>query len=375
MLTLTLLVPGDPQIETIWRALEQTARPCFFLSWGWMETWLACLDADERPSLAVVRDPAPVAAFFLAHRRERRHVAFPSRAVYVNTSGIPARDELCVEHNAILRAAESKLTFAEILELLDREDGGRWDELFMPGVDRDELAQFGPVGSRYRMKIDREAPAPYVDLAKVRDTEGGYLSLLSSSTRGQLRRARRKVSPLEIEIARDERHAMDIYNELVRLHGQRWHQRGEQGAFADPWFDQFHRRLIAHRLPHGEIQLVRVRSGAATIGCLYNFVYRGRVLFYQSGLERFADPHIKPGYLCHAAAIEHGAAAGLDVYDLLAGDARYKHSLATDETRLLWVHIQRHLTRFRIEDRLRDLKHAFDHWRQRKPTSAVPSRA
>ena len=85
----------------------------------------------------------------------------------------------------------------------------------------------------------------------------------------------------------------------------------------------------------------------------------GRVLFYQSGFAAFDDPRIKPGYVCHAAAIEHAAAAGHAIYDFLGGDGRYKQSLATDETQLAWVRVQRPRLRFAIEDRLRRAAHAW----------------
>jgi CelD/BcsL family acetyltransferase involved in cellulose biosynthesis len=182
--------------------------------------------------------------------------------------------------------------------------------------------------------------------------------------RAQLRRAQRGFGELSLDVAADEREAADIYGELVRLHGLRWRARGQPGAFADPWFDRFHRRLIAERFRHGEIQLLRLRAGATTLGCLYNLVAGGRVLFYQSGLESFADPHLKPGYLCHAAAIRHNAAAGHAVYDLLAGASRYKQSLATDEVELVWARIQRPLCRFAIEERVRVWKRAVTGVRQ-----------
>jgi CelD/BcsL family acetyltransferase involved in cellulose biosynthesis len=114
-----------------------------------------------------------------------------------------------------------------------------------------------------------------------------------------------------------------------------------RGVFADSWFERFHRRLILSRLSRGEIQLIRVRGGGETIGCLYNFVHQGRVMFYQCGLASYDDAELKPGYVCHAAAIEHNALAGHATYDLLGGHAAYKENLATGANRLLWLRVQR----------------------------------
>lgn len=346
---LHLIDPHAREVERIWRELAAQEPPPVFLGWGWIENWLACLPRGVAPPLAVVDDGgAPIAAAFLG--RTTRRLAI--RVLHLNTTGITRYDELCLEHNAILRARGARLTLADWVELLP----GRWDELAMGALDRDRFPGDGlddPIlGARVR--IDRTVAAPYVDLAAVRAARGGYLDLVHNGTRAQLRRARRELGALEVEVAGDVGRALAIYDDLVRLHGARWHERGEPGAFADPWFDVFHRRLIATRFVHGELQLIRVCARGATIGCLYNLIDgAGRVAFYQSGFARFADPHVKPGYVCHAEAIAHAAAAGHAVYDLLGGDARYKHSLATGERELVWARVQRPRARFAVEDALR----------------------
>jgi len=385
---LQILDPHATDVEPLWRDLERTARPAYFLTWGWIENWLAMLPRDEAPALAVIREGGEATgAFFLGRRRLRRHYVLPSRAAFVNATGVASRDELCIEHNgvlvrpglwiappqrsalprapakpglsiappqrsALLRApAKPGLSLASLIELLPAD----WDELFLPGVDRDVFRDLA-VPRGYRVRVARTVPSPYVDLSRVR-AAGDYLALVSANTRAQLRRARRRAGACELDVAASVGDALAIYDELVALHGARWREQGEPGAFADPWIDRFHRRLIERRFPHGEIQLLRLRSGSATLGCLYNLVSSGRVLFYQSGIAPSADPAIKPGLLCHAAAIEHCAGAGHEIYDLLGGTARYKAQLATGATELAWLCVQRARLRFAIEDRVRGWKH------------------
>jgi CelD/BcsL family acetyltransferase involved in cellulose biosynthesis len=351
-LQLELVDPYDPRVEAIWRTLEDQARPTYFLMWGWVENWLACLPRHEAPQLAVItHDGAPVAACFLGKRRLRRHGFVPSRALYVNTTGLPDYDELCIEHNGLVVRPDHGLSLASLVQLIP----GDWDELFLPAVDGDAFAALAgaPLPDGMRVRIDREVANYHIDLERVRQSKDGYVALLGSSTRAQMRKAMRAAGDVTFEVAADDRAAQDIYDELVALHQRSWRMRGHPGAFADPWFDRFHRRLIAKRFRHGEIQLVRLRAGELTIGCLYNFIADGRVLFYQCGFGSPADRHIRPGYLCHAHAIEHCAREGLAIYDLLGGDARYKSSLATDETRLVWGRVQRRRLQFQLEDRAR----------------------
>jgi len=347
---LQLVAPNTARAEVIWRDLERTAQPSYFLTWGWIDNWLAMLPRDKLPMLAVIRHAGEITgAFFLGRRKLLRHGVVPSRAVFINATGVPRYDELCIEHNSLLG---NRCSLAQLVELLPDD----WDELFLPGVDRATFHNLD-VPHGYRVRAQHEVPSPSVDLARVRAT-GDYLGLLSANTRAQIRRARKRLGACELEVAGSRGDALAIYDELVALHGTSWRARGEPGAFADPWFEQFHRRLIEQRFAHGEIQLLRLRSGSATIGCLYNLVAGGRVLFYQSGLARCSDPIAKPGLLCHAAAITHCAEAGHAVYDLLGGSARYKASLATDATQLMWLRVQRERLRFAIEERVSDWKHA-----------------
>jgi CelD/BcsL family acetyltransferase involved in cellulose biosynthesis len=347
---LELVDPYDVRAETIWRDLERTSRPAYFLTWGWIENWLAMLPRGEVPALAVIRDGDEIAgAFFLGRRMLLRHHVLPSRAVFVNATGVARHDELWIEHNQILGRG---CTLGRLIDLLPDD----WDELFLPGADRDALGALDVPGG-CRVRIVRETPSPFVDLARVRQA-GDYLAVVSANTRSQIRRARRRVGACELEVAASVAEALACYGELVALHTECWRARGEPGVFADPWFERFHRRLIERRFAHGEIQLVRLRAGARTIGCLYNLVANGRVLFYQSGLAAFDDPVVKPGHLCHAAAIARCADEGHAVYDFLGGRDRYKASLATGATELVWLCVQRDRLRFAIEDRMRDLKHA-----------------
>jgi len=347
----------SPRAGELWRALERRARPPYFLSFAFVESWLGALPERLRPPLfALSRDGELAALFFLGARRVVRHRVLPSRARYLNITGDERFDELTLEHNALLSEPGTPIGLSEWLELLP----GTWDELFLPALASDGFPgrALGEPIADGRVLIERQVDSPYVDLARVRAEEGGYLSLLGANTRAQIRRAERGYGELALEVAGSTGQAADIFAELVELHERHWRGREQPGAFSDPWILQFHRQLIEQRLPHGEIQLIRVRSKLATIGCLYNFVWQGRVLFYQSGFASFEDPRLKPGYVCHALAVEHNALLGHSLYDFLGGDARYKQNLGTGKTSLLWARVQRPLVRFTLERRLRDIRSA-----------------
>ena len=351
---LELVDPYSTDAERTWRDLEIASKPTYFLTWAWVSNWLACLPRAHAPMLAVVvAAGAPLAAFFLAKRTMLRNHVMPSRSLFFNTTGVERIDQVWIEYNGLVGR---DLPIGELFPLLP----GRWDELYLPALHEKAFCDLTTAHDT-RVVIDRRVPAYYVDLAKARAKD--YVSVLSGQTRSQVRRAQREAGKVTVEFAHDAASALDIYCELIALHGAQWRARGQPGAFADPWFDRFHRRLIGGRFAHGEIQLVRVRNEHGSIGCLYNFVHRGRVLQYQSGVASFENEKLKPGFICHAAAIEHAAATGLDVYDFLGGDHRYKKQLSTDFTTLLWARVRQRRLRFLIEDRVR-------RWRDSRKVSA-----
>jgi len=343
---LELVDPYSSRAAAIWTDLD---APSFFTSWGWIGTWLACLPSDRRVQLLVVRERGGiVGAGCLGEHRTLRRGVVPIRSLNLNSTGVQRFDELVIEYNGLTGAEPPLLA---LLDQLSAMTG--WDELALPGVREDSFGGIAALEGRYRLAIERRSPVYFVDLEAVRAK--GYLPLLSSNTRTQVKRAQKTAGSITLEVAQDAGHAIEIYEELRALHTAGWRERGQPGAFTDPWIDRFHRRLIATRFHAGEIQLLRVRSGAVTHGCLYNFVWRGRVLQYQTGFRPSTDSRDKPGYVCHTAAIEHCAATGVGIYDFLAGDHRYKDSLSTGNAQLVWCKVQRPRWRFALEDRLVDL--------------------
>jgi CelD/BcsL family acetyltransferase involved in cellulose biosynthesis len=351
------------RIRDAWCDLESRSSPSYFLSWGWVETWLDALPPSAALTLHVARRAgAPIAAFFLGACTRWRHRVLPSRTVHLNQTGHNAFDEICIEYNGILSSGEP----LSITELVTRLGGG-WDEMYLAALDaygalatglaaEGALAR-GGIADRLHLRIDGRVESPLVDLDKVR-AAGDYLKVIGSNTRSQIRKTQKLYSargPVVLEVASSPAQARAFFDELVALHRRAWADRGQAGAFL-PFVHAFHQRLIDRRFETGEIQLLRVRAGDTTIGCLYNLVWQGAVLFYQSGLVYETDGKLKPGLLCHALAIEHAAAAGHRRYDFLGGDSRYKQSLATDARPLIWVRIQQPRLRFALEDAARAVR-------------------
>jgi CelD/BcsL family acetyltransferase involved in cellulose biosynthesis len=352
-------LPDIAELAGEWRLLEQRAEPSFFLSWGWIGCWLRHLPPSVEPLL--MRAGAggrTVALGIVVPRTDWRHGVIRSRGLHLHETGQPDLDRLAIEYNGLLldrQAGEIEgRCFAELLRVT------RADELHLSGVGRQRLAAIEQLGLRWRLR-DRE-PVPVIDLDRLREAGGGFERMLGASTRRQLRRSRRwyeAQGTLRIAAATNVAEALATLDELKDLHQRLWRARGRPGAFASGFFEGFHRDLVAGRFAAGEIQLLRIAAGAATIGCLYNFVHAGRVYYYQSGFAYTDRPAIKPGLVCHALAVQWNIERGAATYDLLAGASRFKRSIANDCGELLWLSVQKDRLRFRIENAARQLKSAF----------------
>jgi CelD/BcsL family acetyltransferase involved in cellulose biosynthesis len=320
-------VPDFRVLETRWRALEATATPSFFQSWS----WIGCLAAERFPKprlLAAQIDGRDVALALFNQGRSRLSPV----TLWLGESGIADFDALYVEHNGVLAADGHDNLLSKCLAATLRHAS----RIVLSGVDDAQLQAARATGAVARLV--KSQPAPFVDFSKL---AGPWLAGLSANARYQLRRSVKRYAArgtLALHRATTLPDAMAVLDDLARLHQTTWTARGRPGAFANPTFRRFHEALIETALPRGEIDLLRITAGKALVGCLYNFRHRGHVLAYQSGFDhQGAGDHEKPGLTCHHLAIEAAQADGMTRYDFLAGDDRYKTSLASDATTLHWL--------------------------------------
>jgi CelD/BcsL family acetyltransferase involved in cellulose biosynthesis len=181
---------------------------------------------------------------------------------------------------------------------------------------------------------------------------------LSRNTRQQLASSFRKCETpgtLKIEEANTAEVALQYFDALKDLHSQSWARRGMPHAFQRPYFEEFHRALIEAGVPSGAVQVLRISADAEVIGYLYNLRYGNKVYAYQSGFAD-GDPDLRPGYVCHALAIEQCAQKGVTEYDFLCGDNRLKRSFGKTEYAMGWHRFARPSLLLRLETVASDLR-------------------
>jgi CelD/BcsL family acetyltransferase involved in cellulose biosynthesis len=314
-----------------WRQLEQRSARSFFQSW----TWVGCLAAERfsDPVLVEATEAGRTVALGLFNRV--RHLFGPS-TLFLGESGVAELDCPYVEDNGILAedGYEINLTALCLRSLAAAHS------VVLSGVGASELAAAQRTG---HLVAGRRHLAPFVDLAAIRRAGGDYLAGRSANTRQQIRRSDRfyqRSGPIRLQCATTVSCAHRMLDRMAELHQSVWQARGKPGCFFVPFFRRFHHALIAIGVPRGEIALFEVLSGDDTVGFLYNFVWKGRMSAYQSGFSyRRREAQAKPGLTCHHAAILAALDLGIDVYDFLAGNDRYKRSLADQSRPQFWLEV------------------------------------
>jgi CelD/BcsL family acetyltransferase involved in cellulose biosynthesis len=112
------------------------------------------------------------------------------------------------------------------------------------------------------------------------------------------------------------------FDALIRLHQKRWRERGEPGVFSSEKFTRFHRRLASRIIPKRWARLFTLSIKGEPVAALYDFVYEGKMYYYQSGLDLESGQLRSPGLLVRAYAIETAIKEGLAECDFLKGDIR-----------------------------------------------------
>ena len=337
------------EAERIWERLDESfGRQELTCCWGWTATWLEHYGDVVPHRFAVGEAAGRPCGIALVTSATARRGPFRLRSVHLGTAGEPPGESIFVEYNRIRVEPGLRSAFAASL-IGDLRRDGRWHELRLDGFapeDAEPLLDADPLLAAQPME------SPVNELQAAGSGDAGVLGALKSRTRGKVRRTLEAIGDIEAEWAEDPEHARDILDELIDLHQRRWSAVGEPGAFASPRFAAFHRRLVPRLLPSRAVILFRVRARVGTVGCLYHFVDRGRVLFYQSGFASCDDRRLTPGFVAFASCMQACRDRGLAEYDFLVGDGRYKRDLSTTSRQLIWATGRHPARRWQLIDRL-----------------------
>lgn len=319
-----------------------TASPA--LDFTWLQTWWHVYESGLRvPELRVVtvwRGTRLIGAMPLYTYQDTTE-PFRLRRLGFLSTGEAEAEETCADYLNILVAATEE---AACVDAVWRAVGlMKWDHLQLLDIPEDTpLLKLGSVPPGARVITRGKCP-----IADLRGGFDAYLDKLSPSRRQHNRRLIRagERAGANFEIA-DSSTSDEAFDDLVRLHQERWNADGKPGVFAAPRFLEFHRSLVRQWLPTGKALLARLTLDSTTAVVLYGFVTGEKFDFYQSGVQVDSTSPVKsPGTLAHLLFMRSLAERGITSYDFLRGTSTYKERGATEVAELIEIQIWRLNTR------------------------------
>jgi len=347
-------------LKNEWLNLEEKSNCSFFLSWTWISTWLSAF----KPTCFVLKvkdisDQKIAGLALLTRSKSTKWNHFPSSRVHMHQTGDPVCDQIWTEYNGLLVKESNKLlVFSAAMHYL-KTNFPSWDELVVGAITKDDAVLIEQSTGLERHEL-WEAPAYGVDLTKIANSQSAYLSSLSSNSRYQIRRSLKRYESqsgaLTLHPAQSLTEALSYLHATAPFHLERWGSTVNQSGFANPSFVKFHQTLINNAWHQHQIDFIKLTSGKRVLGYFYNFLYRGTVYFYLSGLCSEKDSKLKPGLSGHTLCIQNYANKGFSYYDFMGGNERYKASLGKQGDELFKVSFQKQKLKFKIENVIRKLK-------------------
>jgi len=309
--------------------------------------------------LKVCNRDSVVALALLTRSRFVKWNCLPSSRIHFHQKGSSLCDQIWTEYNGLLVGDEHRAGAISASMSYLQSSFSDWDELVIGAITKEEAALFESAQGLRRNNL-WQSSIYGVNLQKIACSQSDYLATLSRNSRYQIRRSLKlyeaATGSIQLLPAQNLNDALAYLDEIAPFHLARWGENLGESGFANPGFVKFHQALIKIAWGKQQIDIIKVVSGAHVLGYFYNFLYRGTVYFYLSGLCSELDSKLKPGLSGHALCIQNYADNGFKYYDFMGGDDRYKASLGTLQGELFQISLQRNRLKFKIENGLRKIK-------------------
>lgn len=125
-------------------------------------------------------------------------------------------------------------------------------------------------------------------------------------------------------VTADERDFDRSFDALLRLHGARWHRRGQSGVLSDAAVARFHTHAARGLLARGVLRLHLAYDGPRPIAALYGFLHRRRAYYYLGGFDPDYEKRGAGNQIVWHALLA-AEAEGATTFDFLRGQEPYKY--------------------------------------------------
>jgi hypothetical protein len=286
---------------------------------------------------------------------------FRQTAAFLNRSGQEDLDIICTESCQPLILADSSQTLLnQFIEYLISKL--KVDCIVINAVPARLKSQLEQSCKNFKLKLIEERRASHysINLEALRISKQTHLSSLSGRTRGLVKKTIEKYESefgkLKIEYAANVVECQDWLESLMKLNIARLDSKNRASSFNIPFLQEFQNELIEIAFPKQEILMARIKAGETLIGYIYGYLYNQTAYIYQTGFVFEPDNKFSPGLMAHHLVAQDALDSGVNCYDFLAGDYRYKQSLSNQKDELIWLRLQKPTALFLLDQSLRKLK-------------------
>ncbi len=297
----------------------------FFMTLDWQRTWWEHLSRGEL-SVVTVRDDTGklvgIGPWFIEEvdgAQAVRTIGCTEVADYLDTILLPGEEE------AALRG---------LMDFMLSPGAPKWDAFILCNILESSpiLSLMPGLAEEYGLsaEVEFEDVCPIVNLP---DDYEAYLEELDKKQRHELRRKRRRAEAydgLEWYVVGDEH---DLQAEIETFLDLMARSTPEKASFLEiPGHAEFFRAIGPVTYQNGNLELIFLSVAGTPVAAMWQFVYRDRVLLYNSGLDAGQYGALSPGIVLLTYSVEHAIQEGYKIYDFLQGDETYKMRMGGQAT-------------------------------------------
>jgi CelD/BcsL family acetyltransferase involved in cellulose biosynthesis len=332
---------GFAALKDEWNSLLRHSRyNTVFLTYEWQTTWWECLGEGDLWIVALRRtdneELVGIAPLYLVTPERGR---WAGKRKFNIVGCIEVSDYL----DLIVAKGWETQVYAAFFGWLCSADAPEWDVLDLCNLPQDSLTYqtFSSVvdATRFQVEIKQEDTAPQFVLP-VRYEE--YLQVqVEKKQRHEIRRKQRRA---ERETAVDFYYVGPQHNLVAEVDdfvALQQASREDKAQFMTPEMRHFFGVMAQRMHDAGWLRLCFLTLNGEKAATLLGFEYNRRYLLYNSGYDPEAFPHLSPGWVLLAYAIQYAIAVGDQIFDFMQGDEEYKYRFGSQDYAVMRVLVSR----------------------------------
>jgi len=343
-----------------WLELERDSDCSVFLSWLWIGHWLDVV-TDKLFIIEAYNGDKIVGLGFFVETTRKVFGCFSIKQWWLHRTGLQQQDQMWIEYNDFLLDKSCSIAVREQMIKAVADFDPSVKEVIIGLSASEGLDCFSNYFTELNF-LESSLVKTNGYLASLSRLNGDYLNKTpSKNTRTQITRSKKILQSqgqLTFEVFSNPKKLVELYAKLASIHIDKWKDTNEGSGFSNPIFEGFH-KAIALSNTNNMVQIAVLTLDEVELGYLVNFIYNNRVYFYLSALQENADNKVKIGMTLHSEAIQYYIQQGIESYDFLGGDARYKKSLSSEKYNLEMKRYYRDDFILRLESQLKNFKMKF----------------